>query len=61
MIDLLISIMNVKTMAMIFAAIAAAATILTIAMPYAFGDSLGQRMRAVAIEREKFAPANASA
>ncbi|MEI9804692.1 MAG: type II secretion system F family protein [Pseudolabrys sp.] len=53
MIDLLISIMNVKTMAMIFAAIAAAATILTIAMPYAFGDSLGQRMRAVAIEREK--------
>jgi tight adherence protein C len=53
MIDILISALNVKTMTMVLAAIAAAATILTIAMPYAFGDALGQRMKAVAIEREK--------
>jgi tight adherence protein C len=53
MIDLLISSLNVKTMTMVLAAIAAAATILTIAMPYAFGDALGQRMKAVAVEREK--------
>ena len=53
MIQLLIDSLNVQTMTMVFAAIAAAATILTIAMPYAFGDSLGQRMKAVAVEREK--------
>jgi tight adherence protein C len=53
MIEILINALNVKTMTMVFAAIAAAATILTIAMPYAFGDALGQRMKAVAIEREK--------
>src|SRR5476649_1976689 len=53
MIEILVNALNVKTMTMVFAAIAAAATILTIAMPYAFGDALGQRMKAVAIEREK--------
>jgi tight adherence protein C len=53
MIDFMIAALNVKTMSMVLAAIAAAATILTIAMPYAFGDALGQRMKAVAIEREK--------
>jgi tight adherence protein C len=53
MIDLLISMLNVKSMTMLFAAIAAMATILTVAMPYAFGDSLGTRMKAVAVEREK--------
>jgi tight adherence protein C len=53
MIELLINAINVKTLTMVFAAIAAAATILTLAMPYAFGDSLNQRMKAVAIEREK--------
>ena len=53
MLDLLINSLNVKTMAMLFAAIAAAATVLTLAMPYAFGDSLNARMRAVAVEREK--------
>jgi tight adherence protein C len=53
MLDFMISSLNVKTMTMALAAIAAAATILTIAMPYAFGDALGQRMKAVAIEREK--------
>jgi tight adherence protein C len=53
MLDLIASSLNAKTMTMLFAAIAAAATILTIAMPYAFADSLGKRMKAVAIEREK--------
>ncbi len=53
MMDLLISILNVKSMTMLFAAIAAMATILTVAMPYAFGDSLNARMKAVAVEREK--------
>ncbi len=53
MIDILISILNTKSMTMVFAAIAAAATILTLAMPYVFADSLGKRMKAVAVEREK--------
>ena len=53
MIDLLIDAINVKTLTMVFAAIAACATVLTLAMPYVFVDSLDLRMRAVAIEREK--------
>lgn len=53
MIDFLISILNARTMTMVFAAVAAVATVLTLAMPYVFVDSLGKRMRAVAIEREK--------
>src|SRR4030081_2299304 len=53
MIDLMVSMLNVKSMTMLFAAIAAMATILTFAMPYAFGDSLDARMKAVALEREK--------
>src|SRR5882757_8464035 len=53
MIDLMVSMLNVQSMTMLFAAIAAMATILTFAMPYAFGDSLDARMKAVALEREK--------
>lgn len=53
MIDFMIEMLNVKSMTMLFAGIAAMATILTIAMPYAFSDALSARMRAVAIEREK--------
>jgi tight adherence protein C len=53
MIDILTSALNAKTLTVIFAAIAAAATVLTLAMPYAFADSLGKRMKAVAVEREK--------
>jgi tight adherence protein C len=53
MIDILIDAINVKTLTMVFAAIAACATVLTLAMPYVFVDSLDQRMRAVAVEREK--------
>jgi tight adherence protein C len=53
MIDFLINAINVKTLTMLFAAVAAAATVLTLAMPIVFVDPLDKRMRAVAIEREK--------
>jgi tight adherence protein C len=53
MIEFLINALNVKTLTMLFAAIAAAATVLTLAMPFVFVDQLGKRMHAVAIEREK--------
>jgi tight adherence protein C len=53
MIDLLESIIDPKTLTMLFAAVAAAATVLTLAMPLVFADPLGKRMKAVALEREK--------
>jgi tight adherence protein C len=53
MLDLLIDAINVKTLTMVFAAVAAAATVLTLTMPLFVGDSLDKRMRAVATEREK--------
>jgi len=40
-------------LAMVFAAIAAAATVLTLALPYVATDTLSKRMKAVALEREK--------
>ncbi len=39
-------------LATVFAAIAAAATVLTLAMPYVATDTLSKRMKAVALERE---------
>ena len=42
-----------RFLVMIFAAIAAVATVLTLAMPLLANDNLSQRMNAVAIEREK--------
>ena len=45
--------MNVQTLTMVFAAVAAAATVLTLAMPLVFADKLGKRMKSVAVEREK--------
>jgi len=53
MLDFLIDSFNVKTMAMVSAAIAAIATVLTFTMPMLVGDSLDKRMKAVAVEREK--------
>ncbi len=44
---------NTRTLAMIFAAVAAVATVLTLAMPLLATDTLGNRMKAVALEREK--------
>jgi tight adherence protein C len=54
MIDLLIDkIHDARFMAMLFAAIGAIATVLTIAMPLLATESLTKRMKAVATEREK--------
>jgi tight adherence protein C len=53
LINYIIYTVNAKTLAMIFAAVAAAATVLTLAMPLVFADQLGKRMKAVAVEREK--------
>jgi len=54
MIDFLIEqVSNPRVMAMVFAAIAAIATVFTLAMPLFATDSLGKRMKAVALEREK--------
>jgi tight adherence protein C len=44
---------NKRLMAMMFAAVAAGATVLTLAMPLLGGDELEKRMAAVASEREK--------
>jgi tight adherence protein C len=53
MIELLISVLNVQTMTMVLAAVAGAATVLTLAMPLVAANPLEKRMRAVALEREK--------
>jgi tight adherence protein C len=54
MFDIIISIMhNPKLLSMIFAAIAAGATVITLAMPLLAGDALPKRMKSVALEREK--------
>jgi tight adherence protein C len=54
MIDFLIEKMaDTRFLAMVFAAIAAGATVLTLAMPLFAGDNLDRRLKAVAIEREK--------
>ena len=44
---------DTRLLAMVFAAIGAIATVLTLAMPMIATDTLGKRMRSVAIEREK--------
>jgi tight adherence protein C len=53
MIQALVDAINPKTLTMLLAAIAAGATVLTLAMPLLAGDSLQKRMRSVALEREK--------
>ena len=53
MLQTLIDAINVQTLTMVLAAVAAAATVLTFAMPLVFADPLEKRMRAVALEREK--------
>jgi tight adherence protein C len=44
---------DMQTLTVIFAAVAAGATVLTLAMPLLVTDTLGKRMKAVALEREK--------
>jgi tight adherence protein C len=54
MLDALIErLHDTRLLAMTFAAIAAAATVLTLAMPLLARDNLDRRLRAVAIERDK--------
>jgi tight adherence protein C len=54
MLDFIIDrMLDVKFLTMLFAAIAAGATVLTLAMPLLATDNLSRRMKAVAIEREK--------
>jgi len=54
MVDFLIAnVLDPRLMAMVFAAVAAIATVLTLAMPLIATDPLGKRMKSVAIEREK--------
>ena len=54
MLRLLISqLFDPQFLTMVFAAIAAGATVLTLAMPFLATDSLDKRMKAVALEREK--------
>jgi tight adherence protein C len=54
MIDFLIEkLSDTRFLAMVFAAVGAIATVITLAMPLIVTDTLGKRMKAVAIEREK--------
>ena len=54
MLDLVIeTFQNTRLLAMIFAAVAATATILTLAMPLLASDPLERRMKSAALEREK--------
>jgi tight adherence protein C len=54
MIEILVdTLQNTRLMAMMFAAVAAIATVLTLAMPLLANDTLGKRMKSVALERDK--------
>jgi tight adherence protein C len=54
MLDLITSnLSNPRTLAALFAAVAAIATVLTFAMPFLVTDTLSSRMKSVALERDK--------
>ncbi|MEA2906175.1 MAG: tight adherence protein [Alphaproteobacteria bacterium] len=54
MLDLMLeTFQNTRLLAMIFAAVAAGATVLTLAMPLVTNDPLQKRMKSAALEREK--------
>ena len=53
MVQHLTQLLDPQLLAMVFAAIAAGATVLTLAMPFLATDTLSKRMKAVALEREK--------
>ena len=53
MLELIENSINVQTLTVVFAALAAAATVLTLAMPFVFADPIEKRMKAVALERDK--------
>ena len=48
MLRLIMELLDPKFLTTVFAAIAAAATVLTLAMPYLVNDTLSKRMKAVA-------------
>jgi tight adherence protein C len=50
---LLDALQNPQLMAMLFAAVAATATVITLAMPLLANDQLNKRVKSVALEREK--------
>jgi tight adherence protein C len=51
--SILLQLADPQVLAMLFAAIAAGATVITLAMPLLVSDTLDKRMKAVALEREK--------
>jgi tight adherence protein C len=54
MLDLIIEkLLDTNFLVAMFTAVAAAATVMTIALPLVAGDSLGRRMKTVALERDK--------
>jgi tight adherence protein C len=54
MLELLVEkLHDTRMLTMVFAGIAAMATVLTLAMPYLSTDAVGKRMKAVSLEREK--------
>jgi tight adherence protein C len=54
MLDLLIdAVANPRLLAMVFSAVAAIATVISLAMPLLVTDSLSKRMKSVALEREQ--------
>ena len=61
MLKLVVELLDPKFLTTVFAAVAAAATVLTLAMPYMVNDTLSKRMKAVAFEREKIRQRSASA
>jgi tight adherence protein C len=53
MVSIISQNLDLHMLTMLFAAVAAIATVLTLAMPLLATDTLGKRMKAVALEREK--------
>ena len=54
MLDFLVdAVSNPRLLAMLFSAVAAIATVITLAMPLLATDSLSQRMKSVALERDQ--------
>ena len=51
--DLIEQLLDPHVLTVLFAAIAACATVITLAMPLLVNDTLNKRMKAVALEREK--------
>jgi tight adherence protein C len=51
--SLISQFLDLQFLTMVFAAIGAGATVLTLAMPFVVTDTLDKRMKAVALEREK--------